>query len=813
MNGRTKQRLYKQLSKADPNINLPTEIQREHLTDGIEKRLGRGEVTVQKSNGNTAGSVQILTNTNQLGAKAHLSRLGTPMAREGKSADARLLKMTSMGPICPTTTPEGKDVGLIESLSLGIHVRFQTPKTTIVEAMRRFKHKTSGFPLLVTDMFEKTAQEPGASVLSVTDRLRRARSMPVYCNHDIVGVTYDAPALCARARQARRQGTLPIDCSVTWEHDGIHVDADDGVMMFPCFYLPNLHKLRGALFLALRSGSEVYDVLLQEGIIELISTREATRACRIAVEWKDVYDSLKKGFAFGSRNGYTHMIPHPQLLLGHTASTIPFFNHNQGPRTTYFSNMGPQAVGVGRLNATLSESSGRMDGQSYQMWYPQRPLAQTAAEASRGEPPQGMCPFVAIMDDPFDFEDAIVMDRGFIERGGMRMSLYITVREQERVGAQDREEICNPLLWDEVGGDPIGVNREANYSKLERDGTPAIGTWICKGDVVIGKVIKTQALDEAGHLITRRYDVSKQYRGEDDCVVDKIMRTRSTSGKNVVAVRLRATRSVQKGDKFSSRHGQKGTVGDVRNTEDMPFVASGPMKGVTPDIIMSTCSIPSRMTVGHPGEGVAGIIAAKTGKIVDATPWMRNEKNEMQLLLKALEEECGHREKVQLCDGVTGRLLEATILMAPVFYLRLAHMVMGKIRARNLGPKQQLTHQPREGRSKGGGLRYGEMERDSNAAQGAFAVLQGRMVKASDEYHQFVCTNCNTRMDTADTSLASLAEALAANGGDSRYEPRKCTNCGQFKVVKVEEFPYATKLAFDETQAMGIGVRMKVKHE
>lgn len=308
INNRTKRRLYRLLARAEPTINLSTETQRVHLTRDIEKRLGRGDVTVQKVKGTTSGSVQILTNTNQLGMRAHLSRIGTPMAREGKYTETRILKPMSMGVLCPTTTPEGKDVGLVESLSLGVHVRFMTPTSVLVETLRRFKNSNS-FPLVVMDMFE--GEQEGKTVLELTDRLRDARSMPVYCNHDIVGVTYDAPALCETARAARRSGTLPIDCSVTWEQDGVHVDADDGVMMFPCFRLKSLHLLKSALELALRSGEEAYDTLLRNGVLEILSTREATRHARIAVTWRDLYDSVAKGHPIGSPGAYTHMIPHP----------------------------------------------------------------------------------------------------------------------------------------------------------------------------------------------------------------------------------------------------------------------------------------------------------------------------------------------------------------------------------------------------------------------------------------------------------------------------------------------------------------------
>ncbi len=452
---------------------------------------------------------------------------------------------------------------------------------------------------------------------------------------------------------------------------------------------------------------------------------------------------------------------------------------------------------MGRLN------SRRMDGQAYQLWYLQRPLAATAAETSRSDFVQGQCPVVAVLDHWANYEDAIVFKRGFVERGGMRVFIFTTRRESERVGASDREEICNPLKADPVAGDTLNVNNEADYSKLEDDGVPPIGTWITDGDVVIGKVIKVQALDESGLYVTQRYDVSKQYRGED-CVVDKVMRTTTGGGKTIMAVRLRAVRSVKKGDKFASRHGQKGVCGHVEDDENMPFVETGCMAGVSPDIIMTPYAFPSRMTIGHTLETQLSRIAAQKGKFCDATPWTGFEHKDMEELLRLLRSEGGEGEKVRMRCGMTGELLQARVFMGITFYNRLVHLVLSKVRARNRGPRMALTRQPKEGKSKGGGLKFGEMERDVVQSHGAGETQRDRMVTASDAYHIFVCGACHTQQDSAMTSLDTIEQSIEANGGDSRFEPRACTSCGAFKVVRVDQFPYATKLALAETEAMGI---------
>jgi len=430
--------------------------------------------------------------------------------------------------------------------------------------------------------------------------------------------------------------------------------------------------------------------------MELISTREASRACYIAPTWKEAYECIKSGATIGSPKCYTHMVPHPQLLLGLSASTIPFFPHNQGPRTTYFSNMKAQAVGISRLNTMVQGAQGRMDGQAYQMWYLQRPLVVTEAEVTSGTLPQGFVPMVAVMDDPSNFEDALTIRKSFAERGGARVSIIITMRETERTGAQDREEVCNPLIDDPIAGKTLNVAHDADYSKLEDDGTPPVGTWIVKGDIVIGKIMKTATMLESGVLATARYDISKQYRGEDDCIVDQVMRTTSKSGRTMIAVRLRTTRSILKGDKFASRHGQKGTIGDIKPDVDCPFVMSGPNRGMIPDLFFTPYAKPSRMTGGHDGEGVASLIAAKTGKIMNGTPWRYHRRDggqthEMRELLEILHKECQHGEKVEMCCGITGRRLRARIVLTPMFYVRLQHMVKSKWRARDTGPKTQLT--------------------------------------------------------------------------------------------------------------------------
>jgi DNA-directed RNA polymerase II subunit RPB2 len=280
-------------------------------------------------------------------------------------------------------------------------------------------------------------------------------------------------------------------------------------------------------------------------------------------------------------------------------------------------------------------------------------------------------------------------------------------------------------------------------------------------------------------------DQSRIYRTAEETYVDKNYIDRNGEGYNFAKVRLRTLRKCNIGDKFSSRHGQKGTIGVIVPESDMPFTS----KGVRPDIIINPHAIPSRMTIAQLKETVLGKVLVELGLFGDGTSFGEMDvKDICKELLKLGYESNGNE---LLYNGLTGEQVECSVFMGPVFYQRVKHMVNDKSHSRAIGPMVNLTRQPAEGRSRDGGLRFGEMERDASVSHGASRFTRGRMYDASDKYSVFVCNKCG--------------HIAAYNDQMHIHHCRTCDNRVDFSYV---EIPYACKLLFQELNTMNISPRI-----
>jgi DNA-directed RNA polymerase II subunit RPB2 len=192
-------------------------------------------------------------------------------------------------------------------------------------------------------------------------------------------------------------------------------------------------------------------------------------------------------------------------------------------------------------------------------------------------------------------------------------------------------------------------------------------------------------------------------RANEDSRIDRVMISDGQDGARLAKVRTRRECVPQVGDKFSSMHGQKGTMGAMLSQEDMPWCASG----LVPDIIINPHAVPSRQTIAMLIEMLMGKAAALKGAIGDGTPFSHATVEQIGDVLHSLGMQ-RHGSEV-MYSGQTGEQLEAMIFIGPCFYQRLKHLSAEKIHGRGLGPRTALTHQPVEGRGKDGGLRYGEM--------------------------------------------------------------------------------------------------------
>ena len=466
------------------------------------------------------------------------------------------------------------------------------------------------------------------------------------------------------------------------------------------------------------------------------------------------------------------------MILGVCASIIPFPDHNQSPRNVYQSAMGKQAIGVYSTNFNL-----RMDTLAYILFYPQKPLVTTRTMdyLHFKDLPAGINAMVAIMCyTGYNQEDSIIMNQSSIDRGLFRSAFFRTYQTDQKCSERKKETIEIPVKENTSG------LRHGLYSKLDVDGIISPSTRVSGDDIIIGKTdtVLRNGVPIETELKKKKKDISIPLRSSENGIVDTVMITDNYEGYRMVKVKCRSIRIPQIGDKFASRHGQKGTIGMTYRQEDLPYT----IEGISPDIIVNPHAIPSRMTIGHLIECLASKVASIRGDEGDATPFSDVTVDAISRDLHFIGYQ-KHGNEV-MYNGFTGRKVNMLIFFGPTYYQRLKHMVDDKIFSRARGPVQILTRQPTEGRARSGGLRFGEMERDCMISHGAARFLKERLMDVSDKYRVHVCENCGL-----------IAEANIKAG--SYF----CRLCQQRKISQVY-IPYACKLLFQELMAMHITPKM-----
>ncbi|OII72640.1 RNA polymerase beta subunit [Cryptosporidium andersoni] len=731
------------------------------------------------------GVAQVLSRLTFASALSYLRRLNTPLGREGTLAKPRQLHNTHWGMICPAETPEGHAVGLVKNLALMCEISVGYRPF----AIRTFLDEWG------MDSIDEVPPE------DIKDKIK------VFLNGNWVGCFDDSEDSITNLRMIRRSGEIPYETSIVLDvvNREVKLFTDAGRSMRPLYIVGEdgelkIRKSHIATLLGIkipgnnsnedmkilsevnlpeggisRDSDFTWDDLIKSGIIEYIDCEEEETAM-IAMFMNDLRD------ARGYCSTYTHCEIHPSLILGICASIIPFPDHNQSPRNVYQSAMGKQAMGVYTSNYNV-----RMDTLGYVLYYPQKPLVTTRAMTYMRfrELPAGINCIVGIMCySGYNQEDSLIMNQSSIDRGLFRSVFFRTyVSEEKQIGSNLIEafELPNP---DEVSGLRFG-----NYGNLDRDGLIEPGNRVLGDDIIIGKFgpIPPEERDNRIERLTKR-DCSIGLRSSEHGIVDEVLLSTNSKGVKFTKVKVRTIRVPHIGDKFASRHGQKGTIGITYRMEDMPFTQDG----IVPDIIMNPHAIPSRMTIGHLIECILGKTCAIEGMEGDATPFTKVTVEEISNRLHAAGFQRNGNEVMY--NGHTGRQLESRIFIGPTYYQRLKHMVDDKIHARAKGAITMLTRQPREGRSREGGLRFGEMERDCMISHGAAKMLKERLFDQCDAYRVHVCELCGL-ICTADL-------------GKQHYECKVCSNKSQISQVCL---PYACKLLLQELMAMSIYPRLQLQ--
>jgi DNA-directed RNA polymerase II subunit RPB2 len=732
------------------------------IENGIKRALSTGDFGIKHTNSNKVGVAQVLNRLTYVSSLSHARRISTPTDKSGKLIPPRKLHNTCWGFLCPAETPEGQSVGIVKNLSYMTHVTIHSNSLSLYEYIMPNIIKIDDDKLSSFDMYDK---------------------VKVFINGSWVGITDSPQELYLMLKDKKYKGIINIYTSIVFDYrlKELRVCNDSGRLSRPLLRIKdNNILLSDSIVNKLKISELNWDNLLtsskiDESVLEYIDPEEQSWAM-IATKPKDIIQKSDKIYK------YTHCEIHPSTIFGVLASCIPFPEHNQSPRNTYQCAQSKQAMGI-----YVTNYENRMDKTAYVLNYPTRPLVDTRIMnmIQLNKIPSGTNVIVAIMTHTgYNQEDSLLINQGSIDRGMALVTVYHTEKDEDKQKINGDEEIrCKPDSSKTKG------MKFGNYNKVNSKGVIPENTLVENGDIIISKVTPIKENRNDHTKVIKFEDQSRKIKTTEETYIDKNYIDRNGEGYNFAKVRLRTVRKPVIGDKFSSRHGQKGTVGNIIPECDMPFTSSG----VKPDIIINPHAIPSRMTIGQLKETLLGKVLVELGLFGDGTSFGEFDvKDICKELLKLGYESNGNEI---MYNGLTGEQHECSVFIGPVFYQRLKHMVNDKAHSRSNGPMVNLTRQPAEGRSRDGGLRFGEMERDCMVSHGAARFTRGRMYDASDKYSVFVCKKCGL--------IASYNDKLHI------HHCRVCDNRADFAYV---EIPYACKLLFQELNTMNIAPRLMTEH-
>ncbi len=779
-----KYQLERNWGRKKSELNISSSIRPDLLTHKLLHALATGNWV-----GGRAGVSQLLDRTSNLSAMSHLRRVTSSLTRSQPHFEARDLHPTQWGRLCPSETPEGQNCGLVKNAALIIDV-------------------SEGYPESDVKWILKDYDVGPASQYKVR----------VYVNGDLIGSHDDAEQLVETIRDRRRCGLLTNEINVRYDKDmnEVIINCDEGRLRRPLLVVKD-----GRIMLTrkhiegIRDKKVKWNDLFREGIIEWIDAEEEEDAL-VAVDAFDVParcescdhalsvtdadwinpgsegDVILKCRYCGAeftvptklRPEHTHMEVDPMMILGVAAGIVPYPEHNSAPRVTLGAGMAKQALGIPASNYRI-----RPDTRGHLLHYPQVPVVQTQTMQFMGysHRPAGQNFCIAVLSyHGYNIEDALVMSKSSIQRGLGRSTFLRSYRTEERRypgGQEDHFEIPSP--------DVMGARADMAYASLGEDGLIAPESDVSGADVLIGKTSPPRFLEEETDFLTpqKRRETSVTVRPGEKGFVDSVMVTESENGSRLVRVKIRDERVPELGDKFCSRFGQKGVIGRLVDQCDMPFTEDG----ITPDLVVNPHGIPSRMTIGHVLEMIAGKVGAMEGRIIDGTAF--SGENEEAIRDGLVRNGFKNTGKEVMYDGRTGRMIQTDVYTGVIFYEKLHHMVSGKMHVRSRGPVQILTRQPTEGRSRQGGLRFGEMERDCLIGHGAAMVIKDRLLDESDGTQQYICGN------------PKCGHIAIMDKHGSLY----CPVCKNNSSIYLVQTSYAFKLLMDELLSLGVAMRLQLE--
>ncbi len=744
------------------SIFIKNDLNGKDITKDLRYAMSTGNWGSSKQKITKTGVAQALNRLSYSATLSHLRRVVAPIAKDGKSMKPRQLHNTSILQMCPSETPEGHGCGIVKNMTLLTHLSLNSSSDLVDEFLDNPENNMRLIRLK-----------------EISDKNISVNGIKVFLNGKWIGVHNNSSELLKYLINLRRSGKINYDVSIKILNEELCIDTDGGRCCVPLIVVKdNKLTITKDDIYKLKEGSKIWSDLVREGKIEYLDVNEMATSL-IASTYNDLQEYSQIGY------NYTHCEIHPSMILGVCASMIPFPDHNQAPRNTYQSAMSKQAMGIYATNYNM-----RMDTMAHVLFYPQKPMMQTKSSKylNYGEMPAGHNCIVAIACySGFNQEDSLIINKSAVDRGMFRSIFYRSYKDEEN-------KKMNGLVEEFGLPDPNTVmgTKNNNYNNIDEDGLPKVGASYNSHEILVGKTVPIQTpvnSQNPSKMLMSKYthkDVSMPIRTAESGIVDQVMISTNLDGKKFTKIRMRSIRVPEIGDKAASRHGQKGTMGALFNQEDMPFTKDG----ITPDIIVNAHAIPSRMTIAQIIECVGSKAGIMNGDFKDATPF---EKFDVNTLCNELHKSGFQRHGYEvLYNGYTGLKMPCQIFIGPTYYQRLKHLVNDKIHSRNYGPLQGLIRQPTEGRSREGGLRFGEMERDCMISHGAANFLREKLFIDSDKFQIDICELCGI------TAIAN-----------NKTNTVTCKSCNSVRVKKIN-IPYATKLLFQELMAMNIAPRIKL---